>query len=121
MARRKRYGSGIEGAAAAFEDLPLIASPIAAGIVLIVLVWLVPWLMTSQRPSPSGFNYLSTFAPLLQWIGVILAVAILAYGLKGAGSRALDRWLESRHSRAALDRAAVSGPKTWRELEQVVG
>ena len=120
MARRKRYGSGIEGAAAAFEDLPLIASPIAAGIVLVVLFWGLPWIMTSL-PSQSGFNYGAAFAPLTKGVGIVLAVGILAFALKGAASRALDRWLAARRSGAALDRAAGSGPKTWAELEQVVG
>jgi len=107
MARRKRYGSGIEGAAAAFEDLPLIASPIAAGIVFILLFWVAPWIMTSQK-SQSGFNYGTAFAPLAQGIGVVFALGILAFGLKGAIGRALNR-------------PQGSLPKTWVELEQMVG
>jgi len=107
MARRKRYGSGIEGAASVFEDLPLIASPIAAAIVLVVLFWGVPWIIASQ-PSQSGFNYGAAFAPLLKGIGIVLALGILAFGLKGAIGRAINR-------------STGSGPKTWAELEQVVG
>jgi len=107
MARRKRYGSGIEGAAAAFEDLPLIASPIAAAIVLVALFWVVPWIMTSLAPQ-SGFNYGVAFAPLSKGVGIVLALGILAFGLKGAIGRAINR-------------PTVSGPKSWEELEQVVG
>ena len=107
MARRKRYNSGIEGAAAAFEDLPLIASPIAAAIVLVALFWIVPWIMTSLAPQ-SGFNYGVAFAPLSKGVGIVLALGILAFGLKGAIGRAINR-------------PADSGPKSWEELEQVVG
>ena len=112
MARRKRYGSGIEGAAAVFEDLPLIASPIAAAIVLGVLVWLVPWLMRSYGPAGSGFNYGAAFAPMSQGIGVVLAAGILVFGVKGAISRALNR-------PRPVDLATQ--PKTWSELEEQVG
>lgn len=107
MARRKRYGSGLEGAAAVFEDLPLIASTIAAGTVLIVLFWVAPWIMTSL-PTRSGFNYSAAFAPLTKGIGIVLALGILAFGLKGAIGRAFNR-------------PGDSGPKTWAELEEVVG
>ena len=107
MARSKRYGSGIEGAAAVFEDLPVVASPIAAAIVFVVLFWLAPWIMTNL-PSRSTFNYVAAFAPLTKGIGIVLALGILAFGLKGAVGRAINR-------------PSVSGPKTWEELEEVVG
>ncbi|HET7466626.1 MAG TPA: restriction endonuclease [Candidatus Dormibacteraeota bacterium] len=112
MARRKRYGSGIQGAAAVFEDLPLIASPIAAAIVLGVLVWLVPWLMSNFRPAGSGFNYGAAFAPMSQGIGVVLAAGILLFGLKGAIGRAFNR-------PRLVDLGAQ--PKSWNELEDLVG
>ncbi len=74
------------------------------------MVWFVPWIMTSQPPAASGFNYGAAFAPMSQWVGALLAGAILLFGLKGALGRAFRR---SKHDQ--------SGPTSWSELEQVVG
>ena len=120
--RRRTSGSGIEGLASEFEDLPLIAAPIAAAFVLL-LAWLVPMVLTNL-PSHTAINYSLLFAPLVRVIGVLMAAAILLFGPKGAASRALDRWVSGRRSRQAFQRASGqpgTGSMTWFDLELGIG
>ncbi len=120
---RRRSGFGIEGAAAEFEDVPFFWALIAAALVLVLLELAVPWAVSSFESGRSAF-YSSLFLPVVRAIGILIAALIVLYGLKGAITRRFDRWLDARRSRRALEHAAGAdgaGPRTWRELEDLVG
>lgn len=126
IARRKRSSdSDLAGLAAAFEDLPLIAAPVGAVVVLVLFELVLPFAMTSVGQSGiSRINYGTLFAPAVRVIGVIVAAGILVFGLKGAIGRFVAGVTAARRGRQVFERA-IDRPDamsmTWSQLEDLVG
>lgn len=95
MSPRSRNESALEGFVVVFRELPLSASLIAAPVLFVLLVWLVPLLegmaQASNHVDPTGALVLAVVRSLSPLMGWILSVAVLLAGAMGAAERWLDR------------------------------
>ncbi|SRR6266480_600557 len=122
MGRRSRRSSGTDlvDTAALFRDLPLVWALVAAGIVAVVCEVIAPLAAPFYSKSTGQINYAAMFLPLIQILGGLFAVAILSFGLVGAGSR----WLDRRGDGARLDaQTGVDSVRrlSWQEFERLLG
>lgn len=96
VARRRRSESELEEIVTAFRDLPLIWAVVAAPVFVIIFFAAIPalaTLMSGGQPSSVGAAIVGSFVRAFSpWIGGILAVGSLFFGLVGAG----ERWLARR-------------------------
>ncbi len=113
-ARRRTHDSPVLQVAGRLEHLPLAATPVALGIVLVVFEVVVPWAM-SRAGDPTLAGWAVLFEPLIRAIGLFLAVMGAVFGVKGAIGR-----LNLVRGEGRIPSPAPLSSLSWPEVEDTV-